>query len=76
MSTTITDVLNNSSYDPENNLKDALWLLEQRDEIQELLELAESLRDLGDEYEDYVFEQESEGNYDVMSFEEWRENNE
>jgi hypothetical protein len=75
MSVSLLEVLENAGYDIKNNLDDARWLLAQRDEFEEICDMAELLESSHDEYNDFVEMQEELGNFDTPSWEEWREEN-
>ena len=73
MSVSLDEVLTAAGYDIRNNVEDAQWLLAQRDEFEELLEIAEQTVDDYDEYEEYLDETPAEE--EPMDFETWREFN-
>lgn len=72
MSVSLLEVLENAGYDVKNNLDDAKWLLEQRDEFEALCEDAEHLDEIYEEYEDFIETQEDLGNFNNPTFEEWK----
>lgn len=76
MSVSILEVLENAGYDIKNNPDDATWLLAQRNEWEELVEVAEGLGELKEEYEDFIDLQEELGNFNNPTFEEWRKERE
>ena len=73
MSVSLDEVLTAAGYDIRNNVEDAQWLLAQRDEFEELLEIAEQTVDDYDEYEEYLDETPAEE--EPMDFETWKEFN-
>lgn len=73
MSVSLDEVLTAAGYDIRNNVEDAQWLLAQRDEFEELLEIAEQTSDDYDEYEEYLDETPAEE--EPMDFETWKEFN-
>lgn len=56
MSVSLLEVLQDAGYDVENNVADAIWLLGQKEEFEELYEKAEELE------EDYYDKLEKERN--------------
>ena len=59
MSVSLQEVLENAGYDIKNNPEDAMWLLAQKNEFEELCETAEETSDLyHDEYIDYTLSME------------------
>lgn len=69
MSVSLQEVLENAGYDIKNNPEDAMWLLAQKNEFEELCEKAEETSDLyHDEYIDYTL------SMDLVpySFADWR----
>ena len=74
MSVSLYGVLTDAGYDIKNNPNDAQWMLAQRDEFEELLEIAEQTVDDYDGYADYL---DGLGDDDQaeLSFEDWREEN-
>ena len=73
MSVSLDEVLTAAGYDIRNNVEDAQWLLAQRDEFEELLEIAEQNVDDYAEYEEYLDETPAEE--EPMDFETWKEFN-
>lgn len=73
MSVSLLEVLENAGYDIKNNVDDARWLLSQQDEIEELCDEANLILSSYDEYCDYIAMEEEAGNYDNLTWEEWRE---
>ena len=73
MSVSLYEVLTAAGYDIKNNPEDAQWLLAQRDEFEELLDIAEQTVADYDEYEDYLDETPAEE--EPMDFETWKEFN-
>lgn len=73
MSVSLEEVLNHAGYDIEKNVEDAEWLIGKKDEFEELIEKAEELKELYDDYEWDMKELEDSDEYGkVISFEEWR----
>lgn len=73
MSVSLLEVLENAGYDIKNNIDDARWFLSQQDEIEELCDEANLILSSYDEYCDYIATEEESGNYDNLTWEEWRE---
>lgn len=67
MSVSLQEVLVSAGFDITKNIDDAKWFLGKRKEFEELLEKAEELNDLYDEYIDYTLA------WDLTpyTFEEW-----
>ena len=76
MSVSLSEVLRSAGYDIENNVDDARWLLEQKDEFDELSNKAETLDEEYADYEDCVELMEEDGVVGVPTFNEWRRENE
>ena len=70
MSVSLDEIIRHAGYDIENDINDARWLLEQKDEFDELLEIAEQTCDDYDEYEDYL--DGLDDDQTELSFEDWR----
>ena len=70
MSVSLDEIISHAGYDIKNDVNDARWLLAQRDEFEELLEIAEQTVDDYDEYEEYLDETPAEE--EPMDFETWR----
>lgn len=75
MSVSLNEVLTAAGYDIKNNPEDAQWLLAQKDEFEELLEIAEQTVDDYDEYEDYLDGLDDDDHQAELSFEDWRKEN-
>ena len=73
MSVSLDEIIRHGGYDIKNDVNDARWLLAQRDEFEELLEIAEQTVDDYDEYEEYLDETPAEE--ETMNFETWKEFN-
>ena len=73
MSVSLDEIISHAGYDIKNNIDDARWLLAQKDEFEELLEIAEQTVDDYDEYEEYLDETPAEE--EPMDFETWKEFN-
>lgn len=73
MSVSLYEIIRHGGYDIKNDVNDARWLLAQRDEFEELLEIAEQTVDDYDEYEEYLDETPAEE--EPMDFETWKEFN-
>lgn len=73
MSVSLDEVLTAAGYDIRNNVEDAQWLLSQKDEFEELLEIAERTSDDYDDYKNYVDEYEDEHDDEPKDFETWRD---
>ena len=73
MSVSLQEVLENAGFDVENDYDDALWLLEQQSDFDELIESAKDLEDDYADYEYFVEQQEELGITEVPTFKEWRE---
>lgn len=74
MSVSLYEVLTAAGYDIKNNPEDAQWLLSQRDDFDELCDIAEQTLDDFDDYESYLDESVwTAGNQ--KSFEDWRKEN-
>lgn len=73
MSVSLDEIIRHCGYDIKNDVNDARWLLAQRDEFEELLEIAEQTVDDYDEYEEYLDETPTEE--EPMDFETWKEFN-
>ena len=73
MSVSLDEIIRHGGYDIKNDVNDARWLLAQRDEFEELLEIAEQTVDDYDEYEEYLDEPPAEE--EPMDFETWKEFN-
>lgn len=73
MSVSLDEIIRHGGYDIKNDVNDARWLLAQRDEFEELLEIAEQTVDDYDEYEEYLDETPTEE--EPMDFETWKEFN-
>jgi hypothetical protein len=73
MSVSLLEVLEQAGFDIKNNLDDARWLLAQKDEFEEICDMADLLESSYDEYKDFIDLQEDLGNFDNPSWEEWRE---
>lgn len=71
MSVSLNEVLTAAGYDIKNDVNDARWLLAQKDEFEELLEIAEQTVDDYDEYEEYL--DEYDGDDEPKDFETWRD---
>lgn len=71
MSVSLDEVLTAAGYDIRNNVEDAQWLLAQRDEFEELCDIAEQTSDDYEEYEEYV--DEYDGDDEPKDFETWRD---
>lgn len=71
MSVSLLEVLQSSGFDIRNNPEDAQWLLSRKEELEELMEVAEETCDDYSEYQDYVAEAE-EAMDEPKSFEDWR----
>lgn len=52
MSVSLSEVLEDAGYDIKNNVEDAIWLLSQRDEFEELYEIADEVVDRAEEEEE------------------------
>lgn len=74
MSVSLYEVLTAAGYDIKNNPEDAQWLLAQRDEFDELCDVAEQTLDDFDEYESYLDESVWTAENQI-SFEDWRKEN-
>lgn len=74
MSVSLNEVLTAAGYDIKNNPEDAQWLMAQRDEFDELCDIAEQTLDDFDEYESYLDESVWTA-ANQMSFEDWRKEN-
>lgn len=70
MSVSLYGILTDAGYDIKNNPVDAQWMLAQRDEFEELLEIAEQTVDDYDEYADYL--DGLDDDQTELSFEDWR----
>lgn len=73
MSVSLDEIIRHGGYDIKNDVNDARWLLAQRDEFEELLEIAEQTVDDYDEYEEYLDETPAEE--EPMDFGTWKEFN-
>ena len=73
MSVSITEVINNAGYDPAHNVEDAQWLFAQYNDYDDLASQAQELLDDYEDYNDWCEAQE-ETNNKIISFEEWRKN--
>lgn len=73
MSVSLREVLEEAGFDVENNYDDALWLLAQQSDFDELIESAKDLEDDYADYEYFVEQQEELGITEVPTFDEWRE---
>jgi len=73
MSVSITEVINNAGYDPAHNVEDAQWLFAQYNDYDDLASQAQELLDDYEDYNDWCEAQE-ENNNKIISFEEWRKN--
>lgn len=71
MSVSLYEVLTAAGYDIKNNPEDAQWLLAQRDEFDELCDIAEQTSDDYEDYEEYV--DEYDGDDEPKDFETWRD---
>ena len=71
MSVSLLEALQSSGFDIRNNPEDAQWLLSRKEELEELMEVAEETCDDYSEYQDYVAEAE-EAMDEPKSFEDWR----
>ena len=76
MSVSLEEVLESAGYDIKNSISDANWLLSRKDEWEEMIERAEELGEVYEEYVDFVSIQEDLGNFDTPTFEEWRKEQE
>lgn len=70
MSMSLDEIIRRAGYDIKNNPDDAQWLLEQRDEFEDLLDIAEETSDDYDEYEDYL--DDLDDHQTELTFEDWR----
>jgi hypothetical protein len=69
MSVSLQEVLESAGYDIKNNPEDAMWLLAQKNEFEELYETAQETSDLyHDEYIDYTLSMD----FTPYSFADWR----
>lgn len=73
MSISILEVLENAGFDVKNNKDDAEWLVGQINNFESSVELAEETLDAYSKWEDY-YEEQNENDEEILSFEEWREN--
>lgn len=71
MSVSLYEVLTNAGFEVTENPEDAQWLLSRKEELEELMEVAEETCDDYSEYQDYVAEAE-EAMDEPKSFEDWR----
>ena len=69
MSVSLDELLRHAGYDIKNDPDDAKWLLSQKDEFEELLEIAERTSDDYDDYKNYVDEYEDEHDDEPKDFE-------
>ena len=76
MSVDLAEILKDAGYDIKNNIEDALWLLTQEYEFNNLLETAGNLLDDWTDYERFIDGQEELGNFNNPTFEEWKEERE
>ena len=76
MSVYISEVLVKAGYDIYGNVEDAKWLLSQVNEFEELVDAATQLEEDYEDYQYYISDQEDQGNYDNLSFNEWRASHE
>lgn len=72
MSVSLDEIISHAGYDIKNDPNDAKWLLSQKDEFEELLEIAERTSDDYDDYKNYVDEYEDEHDDEPKDFETWR----
>lgn len=72
MSVSLEEVLLNAGYDIRNSIEDAMWLQDQKGEFDELVEKAEELEDMYDDYMDARMTAEEDGDFNYPSFNEWR----
>lgn len=73
MGVSLEEVIEHGGYDIRNDIDDARWLLDKKEEFEELCEAADNLADEYDEYEWYVQELEDSDDYGhIVPFEEWR----
>lgn len=73
MSVSLIQVLADAGYDVKNNVEDAKWLLSKVSEWDELVEHAEALEELYDEYLDCLETAEEDEDRNFPSFNEWKE---
>lgn len=72
MSVSLEEVINAGGYNL-NDIEDARWLLGKKEEFEELIEKAEELENLFDDYSWEMQELEDSDEYNkVIPFEEWR----
>ena len=74
MSVSLYEIIRHAGYDIKNDINDARWLLAQKDEFEELLEIAEQTSDDYDEYEDDL-DGRDDDHQTELSFEDWRKEN-
>lgn len=72
MSVGLSEVISGAGYDL-STIEGAQWLLSQQSEFDELVEAAETLQEEYNDYTDWVDLQEELGNYDIPTFNEWKE---
>lgn len=75
MSVSLDEIIRHAGYDIKNDINDARWLLAQKDEFEELLEIAEQMSDDYDEYEDYLDGLDDDHHQAELSFKDWRKEN-
>ena len=75
MSVSLDEIIRHAGYDIKNDINDARWLLAQKDEFEELLEIAEQMSDDYGEYEDYLDGLDDDDHQAELSFEDWRKEN-
>ena len=75
MSVSLDEIIRHAGYDIKNDINDARWLLAQKDEFEELLEIAEQMSDDYGEYEDYLDGLDADDHQAELSFEDWRKEN-
>lgn len=71
MSVSLLEVLENAGYDIKNNIDDARWLLEQKEDFEVLCEEAENFDDAYTEYCYYEDEMREQDKF-PLTFDEWR----
>ena len=75
MSVSLDEIIRHAGYDIKNDVNDARWLLAQKDEFEELLEIAEQTSDDYDEDQDYLDGLDDNDHQAELSFEDWRKEN-
>lgn len=73
MSVSLEEVIRKAGYNILEDVEDAKWLLSLADEWEELIEKAEELEEMYNDYLDCKDTAEEDGDYGFPSFEEWRD---